>query len=326
MHRPWYRWIALGWLALIVLAAASASWLPLPFQPGQTDTASIATAPSAATQHWLGTDALGRDVLAELLYGSRTLVGVSLPATALLTLLAVLLGATAGYWGNTRLRLTRAQWLGGSYATLLTALYLLLPRTGGATMMAWLLWLLIGGALAWGLGRTGWGRAREAVPLDSWILGIAAILGSVPRLILLVILAAVMPFSVVSAILMLGMLFWPGMMRLVRAEMLRMKALPYLEAARALGLTDTQIMWRHAWPALRGLVATSSLLYLTVVIGLETTLSFLGIGLPAEQASWGHLLAAARLAPEAWWVAAFPGVSLLLTLLSLRVVARKKII
>jgi peptide/nickel transport system permease protein len=88
MRRPWYWWIALGWLALIVLAAAFVSWLPLPFQPGQTDTTSIATAPSAAAQHWLGTDALGRDVLAELLYGSRTLVGISLPAAFLLTLLA----------------------------------------------------------------------------------------------------------------------------------------------------------------------------------------------------------------------------------------------
>ncbi|MCR5888757.1 ABC transporter permease subunit [Hymenobacter sp. J193] len=298
----------------------------MPFEPGQTDITFIATAPSAATQHWLGTDALGRDVLAELLYGSRTLVGVSLPATLLLTLLAVLLGGSAGYWGNTRLQLTRAQWLGSSYAALLTVLYLLLPTTDGTTVLAWLLWLLIGGALAWGVGRTNWGRTRKAVPLDSWILGIAAILGSVPRLILLVILAAVMPFSVVSAILMLGMLFWPGMMRLVRAEMLRVQALPYLEAARALGLTDGQLIWRHAWPALRGLVATSFLLYLTVIIGLETTLSFLSIGLPAEQASWGHLLAAARLAPEAWWVAAFPGVSVLLTLLSLRVVAGRKII
>ncbi|QIX60921.1 ABC transporter permease [Hymenobacter lutimineralis] len=269
----------------------------------------------------MGTDALGRDVLTELLFGARTLLQVSLPATLLLTVVATLLGTSAGYWGNNRWYLPRATGVAALYGLVICLLYLPLTGQEEKVVLPWGLWLLLMPLLKLLVGKTRWGQVRKPAPLDTWILTLAALLSSVPRLILLVGLAAVLPLSPVSAVLVLGLLFWPGMMRLIRAEMRRIRALPYIEAAQALGLTEPQILVRHAAPALKGLVLSSFLLYLALVIALETTLSFLGIGLPAEHASWGHLLAAARLAPEAWWVVLFPGGCLLLTLLSIRVLA-----
>jgi peptide/nickel transport system permease protein len=311
-----YR-LAVGWLGLVVGIGLLAPLLPLPFKPATPDLFHV-TAPPAWTgvgpQHWLGTDSQGRDVLAGLVYGARQVVLLSLPATMLATILGALAGGAAGYWGNRDLRLPLAGWLlllAGSWWLLnlpnkeavVPGLLMLSIATGVAMLRSYPLWLAYA---AW------------PVPLDALLRGLLTLLGAVPRLILVIGLAAGPPLTTVKLLMLLVAVAWTEPARLVRTQMLRVRELPFVEAARAAGLPTWHIWLRHALPHACLPLRTTAPLSLAGLVGLETTLSFLGIGLPPDVPSWGRLLGALRQAPSAWWLVVGPGLALLLTLLALR--------
>jgi peptide/nickel transport system permease protein len=317
-HRPPTYWLALTWLALLAGAGLLAPWLSLPHAAATPDLLHVAEPPAwAGAGHYLGTDPLGRDVLAGLLAGTRRLLLLSVPAAALATLVGALAGAAAGFWGNRQLRLP-------------------LVVVAGALVAAW--WRLALPGLAWlggllGLAglfvvAAGRGRLRTAgrwhtvpLPLDSLVLGLVTLLGAVPRLILLVALVAGPPLTQAQLLGVFALVAWPETARLVRAQMLQVRAQPFIEAARASGLPTGRIWWRHALPhACRPLLAYAPL-SLAGLISLESALAFLGIGQGPDVVSWGSLLASVRQDPTAWWVAAGPGLALLLTLLALQKIA-----
>jgi len=315
-------WLAFTWLVLIALVGLLAPWLPLPYSAAAPDLLHIATPPEfspTGPAHYLGTDPLGRDVLAGLVAGARRLILLSLPAVALATLAGAAAGGAAGFWGNRGLHLPVAG-LGG----LLAAVWwgLALPAPAVAVVLG-------AGALALALAYWRWPSRLPkppwlafAVPLDSLLLGAATVLGAVPRLVLLVALAAGPPLTQPQLLGLLALLAWPEAARLVRGQMLQVQALPFIEAARAGGLPAGRIWWHHALPhACRPLLAFAPL-SLAGLIGLESALAFLGIGQGPDVISWGSLLATMRQAPAAWWVAAYPGFALLVTLLALQKIAR----
>lgn len=324
------RTVALGWLGLLVSTALLAPWLPLPFSPDSVDLTQMAQPPflppsaPATARHWLGTDGLGRDVLAALVFGARTTVLVSLPTAAAATLLGTFLGSIAGFWGNTGLRIPVVYYL-LFFLIVLGALV----STALVPVFSW--WHLVSGSILLVVAgklftyqpalRFSW-----PLPIDRLVLGAIALLAAVPRLILVLALAAVQDSSVMGLFLLLTLSYWPESAQLVRAELLRVRALPYIEAARAAGLSGGQILWRHALPNAWRTIRTAFPLSLSSLIGLETTLSFLGVGLPVEIPSWGRTLAAARLDPTAWWLILFPALALASTTLALRQLSFRKTI
>ncbi len=312
------RRLAIGWLVMVGAAGLLAPWLPLPFAVGVPDLLHLAEPPAwtTAPRHWLGTDLFGRDVLTELLFGARQVVVLSLPATALAALAGALAGGSAGFWGNRGCRLPLAAWLLG-----LAGAWWLAVLPGGGHAAAG---LLGAAALAgWAAPRLPWvSRAQWPLPLDSLFQAAITLLGAVPRLVLVLTLAAGPPLPMGQLLLLLGAVAWPEPARQVRAQMLQVRTLPFVEAARAVGLSPTQVWLRHALPhacrPLRAVVPLS----LAGLIGLETTLAFLGVGRPPDVASWGQLLGMVRQEPSAWWLVASAGGALLLTLLALQQVAR----
>lgn len=304
------QWLALAWLLGLLMLAVLAPYLPLPYLPGTPDLAHLADHPSANTGHWLGTDPQGRDVLSSLLFGARTALLLTLPAASLAALLGGLAGGAAGFWGN-RLRLSLASWalLAGALAGVLGSSWLMIASGAGLAIVLW------AGARA--LRRP----AALPLPLDSLVLGAATSLDTIPRLILVLALVARGGISAMELGLVLGLTSWSAPARLVRARMLTVRALPFVEAARTAGLSPVRIWWHHALPhALRSLQAAFPL-SIAGLLGLESTLSFLGVGLPPEVASWGQQLAAARQVPQAWWGIVFPALMLAFTILSLRFIA-----
>jgi peptide/nickel transport system permease protein len=278
----------------------------------------VAEPPNGATQHWLGTDLFGRDVLTEVLFGARQVVILSLPAAFLAALIGALAGGSAGFWGNRGLRLPLAGWLLG----LATGWWLGALPGGGRMAGA----LLGAAALAWWLGpRLPGGRHFTwALPLDSCLQTATTLLGAVPRLVLVITLAAGPPLSTGQLLLLLVAITWPESARQVRAQMLQVRTLPFVEAAQAAGLPTSRVWLRHALPhACRPLQATVPL-SLAGLVGLETTLAFLGVGRPPDISSWGQLLGMLRPAPGAWWLLASAGGALLLTLLALQQLARMR--
>jgi peptide/nickel transport system permease protein len=119
----------------------------------------------------------------------------------------------------------------------------------------------------------------------------------------------------------LALMAWPETARLVRGQMLGVRAQPFIEAARASGLPMGRIWWHHALPHACRPLFTFAPLSLAGLIGLESALAFLGIGQGPDVVSWGSLLAGMRQEPTAWWLAVGPGVALLVTLLALQKLA-----
>jgi len=311
----WKRALAATWLGSVVVLAVAAPYLPLPFPPAAPDLAHPLLPPFRLAQHWLGTDGQGRDVLANLVFGARTAVAFTLPAAALAAMLGALLGGAAGFWHN-RARLPLPYWL---VAAGLGWWGLSLPadRAGLAVAVLAAGWQIAAGALPSLRAAT----PALRLPLDALVLGAIALLGSVPRLVLVLTLggAGLQPAALLALLVLSS---WPESARLVRAEMLRVRSLPFMAAAEALGLPAQRRWWRHALPHALHPLRAAFPMSLAALVGLENTLSFLGIGFAPTTPSWGRLLGSVRLAPTAWWLAVFPALILIISIISLRTFAR----
>ena len=311
-------WLAIGWLVVVVSVGFLAPWLPLPFAPGVPDLLHVAEPPdwAAVPRHWLGTDPLGCDVLTAVIFGARQVAILSLPAAGLAALVGALAGGSAGFWGNRGWRLPLGGWLLGLAAGWW---WVALP---GGNLVAGLL-LGAAGVAWWAAPRVRWvGRANWPLPLDSLFQTALTLLGAVPRLVLVLVLAAGPPLSTGQLLGLLVVVAWPEPARQVRAQMLQVRELPFVEAARAAGLPTGRVWLRHALPHACRPLQTTVPLSLAALIGLESTLAFLGIGRPPDVSSWGRLLGMMRQEPGAWWLLAGAGGGLLLTLLALQRLAR----
>ena len=118
----------------------------------------------------------------------------------------------------------------------------------------------------------------------------------------------------------IGVVTWPGTARLTRAEFFRIKNLEFVKAARAIGSSDSRIMWQVVFPnALPPLIVTTTLI-IGVAILFEAGLSFLGLADPNVW-SWGSMIGSNRpYILESWWTVTFPGIAIFLTVLSVSLI------
>jgi peptide/nickel transport system permease protein len=152
---------------------------------------------------------------------------------------------------------------------------------------------------------------------DRAAMAIADALLSVPRLILLLVAAALWTPGATMVVIVLVATGWMGVARLVRAEVLGARALPYVDAARALGASPLRLLARHVLPNALGPAVVATTLGVGNAILLESGLSFLGLGIQPPAPSWGNMIAGGReLIVTAPWVALAPGLALVLTVLA----------
>lgn len=174
------------------------------------------------------------------------------------------------------------------------------------SLLAASLGVLLGATGAWRGGR-----------LDRLLLAIGDTLLAVPRLVLLLVIAALWGPGLGTVVTVLALTGWMGVARLVRAEVLGVRGLAYVEAARALGVSSTRVLWRHVLPNALGAATVATALGVGSAITLESGLSFLGLGIQPPAPSWGNMIAGGRdwllIAP---WIALSPGVALILTVVA----------
>jgi peptide/nickel transport system permease protein len=153
---------------------------------------------------------------------------------------------------------------------------------------------------------------------DHVIMRVVDIKLSLPTILLALVLAAVAQPSVVSVIIVIALILWTRYARLVRGETLRLKGRDFVARARVAGSSEFRIIARHIFPNVVNTIIVLATLEIGQVILLEATLSFLVAGIPHPTPSWGLMVADGReLVVIAWWVAFFPGLAILLTVLSM---------
>lgn len=225
--------------ALMVIMCISAPLLTK-YGPNTIDLRNRLNAPS--TTHIFGTDQIGRDIWARILYGGRISIFVGLGSALGAAFIGVSLGTYAGY------------------------------RRG---------------------------------MLDSIIMKLSEIMMSFPQIILVSILVTILGQSLWNLLLIFILTGWPSMYRMARSQMLSIRELEYIQALQAFGIKGHIIAFKHMLPNAIGPIFVNITLSTAMFILQEASLSFLGLGVPLETATWGNILNVAQdltILRQAWWV------------------------
>lgn len=241
--------LGLAILTLFLLAAIFGPYIA-PYDFLGQDVNNRLQAPSF--DHWLGTDALGRDIFSRLLYGARTAALVAVITVVISLTLGIAFGTLAGFLGG------RVD----SFVMWFTDVTMSIPGL--------LLAMLVNAALLYPIQNRFdelYEETRNPLFLNTaW-------------------LDYVLVFST------LGLIAWPGFARLIRGQVLSIGQMTYVEAARSIGTTSSGIMRRHIVPNALGPLVVAVTQGMGAAIVLESSLSFIGIGVQPPNASWGSMLA-----------------------------------
>ena len=247
-------------LIVLVIPAAFADWIA-PHDPKLGNLSSKLLPPAwmegGTTEHLLGTDRVGRDILTRIMYGARVSVIIALIAIFIAGVVGTSLGIAAGYWGGL---------------------------------------------------------------VDAIVMRLVDISLSIPIILLALVLVAAIGASTSTVITVLVLLMWSRYARLVRGETLSVRVQDFIARAQVSGSSHRRIMIRHVFPNVFNSIIVLATLNVGFVIILESTLSFLGAGIPPPQPAWGLMVADGRVlitSPNGWWVAMFPGLAIMLVVLSM---------
>jgi len=277
-RQAWHRFrrnragmIGLCLVGLVVLTAIIGPFVA-PYDPND-NAAMLRGAANAApsARNWLGTDRNGYDVLSRTIYGAPTALAVGLGAMLIASLIGVLVGGVAGYFGG---------------------------FTDEALM-----------------------RGAEffmVVPVFVVILAVVRLFGII---VVGTPLERIPNFNLMTIILLLGLFSWPQIARMTRAEFLRLRHAEFVEAARCIGTTAREILFRHILPnALPPLIVLVALGIGGAILA-EAMVSFLGFGDP-KSISWGQILffnyQSLKVAP---WACLAPGTAIFVTVLGFNLLA-----
>lgn len=153
--------------------------------------------------------------------------------------------------------------------------------------------------------------------LDNLLMRLTDVAYSIPTLPLLIVLSSYTQAAALSMAVIIGLLSWMATARVVRGDVLAIKEMAYVEAARGLGVANPRIIWRHILPNAIGPIVVGATLAVGNAIILESSLSFLGLGIQPPIPTWGNMLmdAQATMATKPW-LTIFPGLAILLIVLS----------
>jgi peptide/nickel transport system permease protein len=247
-------------VVLSVVLTAVASPLISPFDPIEQDLGDLRLKPpgfrdGAGNVHLLGTDHLGRDLLARVIYGARPALLVGFAAVVISGVIGMAAGLIAGYFG---------------------------------------------------------GR------LDDVLMRLADVQLAFPFILLAIALIGVLGPSLATIIVVIGVSSWVVYARIVRSAVLTLREREFVQAALALGGGDGRVLLRHILPnALTPWLVVATLDMARVIV-IESALSFLGLGVQPPTPTWGGMLADGRVyISTAWWLATFPGLAILVTVLGI---------
>lgn len=288
---------------------------------------------SSRFRHWLGTNKMGEDVLSGIIHGTRISLFVGVLSMLFAGFLGLLLGSIAGYFSDNKLKTPRGMlytFIFGLVVAWFYAFhvrsYILLDALQQGTfsfiiqfMLSLLILIIICIAfyfLGKIIGKISFLRKKVFVKADSIISRCIEILISLPRIIIIITIAAIARPSLLNLAVIIGITSWTGIARLVRAEMFKVRELDYITACRSLGFKSFRIIFKHALPNAIAPAIVAIAFGIASAILIESSLSFLSIGVPPEIVTWGTMLAQGKEYFNAWWLVVFPGVAIFLLVMA----------
>ena len=215
-------------------------------------------------RYWLGTDELGRDVLARMLQGSFVSLSIGFIAVGISIIIGITLGGVAGFYGD----------------------------------------------LKWG-----------PVSVDGLLMRFTDVMLCFPTFFLILTVVALLPPSIYNIMIVIGLTSWMGTARFVRAEFFSLKEQDFVVAAKALGLPERRVIFRHMMPNALAPVLVSASIGVASAILTESALSFLGFGVQPPYATWGNILSDGKdFIFDAPWLFFIPGLSILVVVLAFNLV------
>jgi len=158
--------------------------------------------------------------------------------------------------------------------------------------------------------------------VDVLIMRLADIMLCFPTFFLILAIIAIVEPSIYNIMIVIGLTSWMGPARLIRGEILSLKTREFIQAEHALGATDARVIICHLIPNAIGPVLVNATLSIAAAILLESSLSFLGLGVQPPIPSWGNILIESKSTLGiAWWITLFPGMAILLTILGFNFIA-----
>jgi peptide/nickel transport system permease protein len=157
--------------------------------------------------------------------------------------------------------------------------------------------------------------------VDGTIMRLVEVMYCFPTFFLIMMVITFLGPNIVNVMVVIGITSWAGLCRLVRAEFLTLRERDFVQAARVQGVSDMRIIFRHILPNAMAPVYVSATLSVGAAILVESALSFLGLGVQVPTPSWGNILSNGKnYIDYAWWLTLFPGLAILLTVLSFNLI------
>lgn len=151
---------------------------------------------------------------------------------------------------------------------------------------------------------------------DAFLMRSVDVMMSFPTFFLILTVVALLEPNIVNVMVVIGLVSWTGTARLVRAEFLSLRNRDFVLAAKALGMSDLRIIFRHILPNGLAPIFVVATIDVATAIMIEAGLSFLGFGVQPPAPSWGNILTEGRVYIfDAWWLTVFPGLAILITVL-----------
>ena len=324
----------------------SVIYAPIPYSPGKSDKYNRSSSPnskqfyqnkegellevSSRFRHHLGTDLIGADLTSGLIHGTRIALKVGLVSMGIASFIGIILGAFAGFFGDRDLKMRRIKY----YMTIIGLFFGLFYAFGqrkyiisdgfmqnsteGVIQFSISILIIFISTFLFRLFSriisNNWLNTEISVPIDSFISRGIEILNSIPRLILIITITAIVDRSLTVIMIIIGVTGWTGIARFTRAEFLRIKSLEFVQASKSLGFSSVRTIFKHALPNALAPVFVSIAFGIASAILIESGLSFLGIGVPDDVVTWGSLLSGGRQDSASWWLIIFPGIAIFITI------------
>lgn len=274
--------------------------------------------------HWLGTDHLGRDVMAGIIWGARNSLLVAILATFVAFFISFVTGSIAGYFGRRGLKTGKYEIVCFLFSVF--AFFLFFHWHYGNVGGYWKWVILLIGIVFCLIAFLMPGRKTVfTINLDKYLSFFINIFDAIPALIIAIVFFLSFPgVNILNLAIIIGILKIPTFYRIVRSEVRRVKNKPYIQASKISGESRFNLLMKEMLPNILPALTVHGLYTIASVIIIESTISFLNLGgINADYISWGKQLSLSRNYIGEWWLAVFPGLCIFLVIIALRRMAKK---